>query len=47
MECWDVIRMGMQREEILLGTQAQERQPSSEEAEAGGLLDCETLSVHK
>lgn len=47
LECWDVIRMGMQREEILLGTQAQERQPSSKEAEAGDLLDCETLSMHK
>lgn len=39
--------MSMQRKEILPGMLAQDTQPSSKEAEAGGLLESEPLSVRK
>jgi hypothetical protein len=38
---WGINRMGMQRKEVLLGMLARETQPSSKEAEAGGLQESE------
>lgn len=40
-ECRGINRMGMQRKEVLLGMLARETQPSSKEAEAGGLQESE------